>query len=185
MARPPIEVTMMNVAYEMARRTTCLRRAVGCVLTNKHNHILSTGYNGVAKGEAHCNFETLKGEDYKQLGKDPSVVTPTRMVTTYPYACPGAVAKSGSQLDECYALHAEWNALLQCRDPQAIERAYVTTSPCITCVKLFLNTSCEAIYFVESYEAQHEQAKALWTRSGRHWMQMKLGYNSFYNQERE
>src|SRR5688572_2973877 len=166
MARPPIEVTMMNVAYEMARRTTCLRRAVGCVLTNKHNHILSTGYNGVAKGEAHCNLGVLRYDERDDLAN--------KWLWQYPHACPGAVAKSGSQLDECYALHAEWNALLQCRDPQAIERAYVTTSPCVTCVKLFLNTSCKSIYFVEAYEAHHDKARELWTRGGRKWIQMKL-----------
>jgi dCMP deaminase len=169
---------MMNVAYEMARRTTCLRRGVGCVLTNKYNHILSTGYNGVAKGEAHCN-EGVRHYDERDetTGKWPY---------KYINACPGASATSGSQLDDCYALHSEWNALLQCRDPQSIERAYITTSPCITCVKLLLNTSCEAIYFVEPYLSRYAKVKDLWIRGGRQWMPMKDTYNNFYaNQQGE
>ena len=43
------------------------------------------------------------------------------------------------------------NALLQCKDTQAIETAYITTSPCWTCVKLLLNTGCKGIVFAEEY----------------------------------
>jgi deoxycytidylate deaminase len=43
----------------------------------------------------------------------------------------------------------------------------VTASPCMTCCKLLLNTSCQRIVYVEEYP--HSAAKDLWTGAGRVW----------------
>lgn len=88
-------------------------------------------------------------------------------VEHFPNACSGAEAPSGQSLDSCQAIHAEQNALLQCRDVYAIDTAYVTASPCVTCCKLLLNTSCKRIVFKEEYP--HGQSEALWTGAGRVW----------------
>lgn len=88
-----------------------------------------------------------------------------------PNACSGAEAPSGQSLDSCQAIHAEQNALLQCRDIYAIDTAYVTASPCITCTKLLLNTSCRRIVFKELYS--HSQSETLWTGTGRVWERYK------------
>lgn len=137
----------LDVAVVTARRSTCLRRAVGAVLLDSHGHILSTGYNGVAAGVPHCN------------DADDGIFT---------HACPGATALSGTNLNACYAIHAEQNALLQCRDVQTIAECYVTTAPCITCTKLLMNTSCDAIIFLDDYPHIHESEK-LWMSIGRTW----------------
>lgn len=79
---------------------------------------------------------------------------------------------SGTGLDDCQAIHAEQNALLQCRNVYEVEVAYVTTSPCVTCVKLLLNTSCQRIVFVEEYP--HAQSGQIWTQAGRIWEKMIL-----------
>jgi deoxycytidylate deaminase len=55
----------------------------------------------------------------------------------------GAKFKSGEGLDVCQAIHAEQNALLQCKDVYDIETIYCTVSPCIHCVKLLLNYFCK------------------------------------------
>lgn len=65
-------------------------------------------------------------------------------------------------LEYCMATHAEQNALLQCRDVEDIDTCYVTTSPCVTCVKMLLNTGCKRIIFLEEYNSQDTQAKDLW-----------------------
>jgi deoxycytidylate deaminase len=52
----------------------------------------------------------------------------------------------------------------------AIHTAYVTASPCMTCCKLLLNTSCQRIVYVEEYP--HSAAKDLWTGTGRSWEQL-------------
>jgi len=44
----------INIAKEVASRSTCLRRKYGCVIV-KHDAIISTGYNGAAHGLKNCN----------------------------------------------------------------------------------------------------------------------------------
>jgi dCMP deaminase len=139
----------MGMAAITAQRTTCIRRAVGAVLLNDKGHVLSTGYNGVAAGMPHCN--------------EPKVGA---VVTLYPNACPGANSPSGTNLEGCHALHAEQNALLQCRDVYAIHTAYVTTAPCITCTKLLMNTGCKRIVFKEDYPTSGAE---LWAKTGKIW----------------
>ena len=138
----------LRIAEVVASRATCLRRAVGCVLTNSRGHIRATGYNGRAAGLPHCL--NTGGE--------------------HDHACHGAQVPSGTDLDACEAIHAEQNALLQCPNVFDIVACYVTVSPCVTCVKLLMNTSCRAIYFRDEY-AHNEEAKRLWlSNSERVWV---------------
>jgi dCMP deaminase len=139
----------MTIAIVTSKRSTCLRRRVGAVLLNERGHLLASGYNGVASGLPHCN----------EIGSS----------SLYPHACSGARAKSGEQLDRCGAIHAEQNALLQCKNVYEIESCYVTASPCLTCVKLLLNTSCKRIVFLDGYP--HDSEK-LWVAAGRDWIQL-------------
>ena len=114
----------MAMAMLVATRSTCIRRQVGCVLIDNNNNILATGYNGVVRGQPHCN----EG-----------------------HPCPGAYSASGKDLDLCYAIHAEQNALIQCRDLTKVYACFCTTAPCVMCTKLFLNTTLTRMIYVESY----------------------------------
>lgn len=124
---------MLALAKTIAKRSTCARRAVGCVLVDRDGRVLSMGHNGVACGMPHC--------------------------TENP--CEGATLPSGTGLDLCQAIHAEQNALMFCNDIMKIDRCFVTVSPCIHCVKMLMNTSCRKIIFAEEY-AHSEQARKLW-----------------------
>lgn len=151
--RPSRDEWAMKLALLTAQRATCCRgRQVGCVLLSARGHVLATGYNGVAAGFPHCNHH----DPFDPIG--------------FPHACSGANAPSGQSLDACQAIHAEQNAMLQCRDVYAIHTAYVTASPCMTCIKLLLNTACERIVFVEEYS--HPEARKLWEYAGRLWEQL-------------
>jgi dCMP deaminase len=140
-ARPSSIEYFLMMASLVSIRGTCPRRRVGCVLVDKFNHVLATGYNGVPASLPHC----------------------------IDHPCPGAGLRSGEGLEKCLSIHAEQNALLQCRDCQIIESCFCTDSPCITCTKLLLNTSCKRIIFIREYP--HPEAKELWTRVGREWTQ--------------
>ena len=48
------ETYFMNVATEVATRSTCDRKHVGAVIVREKS-ILSTGYNGSTKGLSHCD----------------------------------------------------------------------------------------------------------------------------------
>jgi len=151
--RPTYDEWALQLAVHISLRSTCARRSVGAVLTNQRGHILSTGYNGRHAGAPHCN-------DYISDG-------------TQPWLCPGVNLPSGTGLDQCEAIHAEQNALLQCTDVYEIHACYTTTSPCITCVKLLLNTSCRRIIFHELYS--HAHAQQLWVAQGREWVHLRRG----------
>ena len=43
----------MDIAHTVAKRSTCMRLSVGCVLVSDKN-IVSFGYNGPPAGEPHC-----------------------------------------------------------------------------------------------------------------------------------
>ena len=135
--RPPTDFYFLKMAKLVSERGTCARRKVGCIFVNKRNHVIATGYNGNPAGFTHCI-------------DDP---------------CEGADSKSGTDLDKCKAIHAEQNALLQCKNVYDIDRVYTTLEPCIHCVKLLLNTTANQIIYGEKYV--HEFARKLWEESGR------------------
>ena len=113
----------IEIAKLVAKRSTCLSRNVGCVLVDKDNHILATGYNGPPKGQDHC--------------------------TT-------CIRKKYNDIHSCRAVHAEQNALLQCPDISKIYKAYITDSPCNTCMKMFMNTGIQEIVYINEYHNENE-----------------------------
>lgn len=121
--REPISQYFLKIATLVATRATCPRREVGCVITNKYNHIMATGYNGAPRAYPHCTDEP----------------------------CGGDSAKTGERVNTCMATHAEQNALLQCHNTMEIHTIYCTTAPCITCAKLIANTTCQLVVFAEKY----------------------------------
>lgn len=134
--RPSRDEVYIRMTEILSRRSTCVRRQTACIIVNARGHILSTGYNGVPSGWDHCRESP----------------------------CPGALAESGNLLDQCQAIHAEQNALLQCPDVHQIKTVYSLTKPCIHCVKLILNTSCDRIVYRLDYPHSIE---SLWERDGR------------------
>lgn len=154
--RPDIDAYFLAQAVVIARRSTCVRRAVGCVLVDARRHALATGYNGVPAGAPHCN----EGVPQRRADSEPGEVMPP----CYPHACAGAFSPSGGTGDGCGAVHAEINALLQCRDVYQVSTVYVTAEPCGGCAKALVGTSAERVVFL----AAHPSAgRDHWARSGR------------------
>ena len=135
--RPSRDQTMMDLAFTIAKRSTCPRREVGAVLVDANGRVLSMGHNGVAVGEPHCS----EG-----------------------HFCGGETHAHGVELAACHAAHAELNALLFCPDVMRVDALYVTASPCPMCVRYLLNTSCRRIVYRELYD---DAALARWERAGR------------------
>ena len=143
--RPNVDEYFLTMAILASKRATCIRRRVGCILTDDNNNVLATGYNGVYRGAEHCLDNP----------------------------CPGAWEESGKDIDRCYAIHAEQNALLQCKDLNQISTCYSTTAPCVTCTKLLLNTpKTMRIVFFESY-AHSGTSKMLWESKGGKWVHLE------------
>jgi dCMP deaminase len=119
--RPDVDEYFLTQALLLSSRGTCIRRRCGCVLVDHNNHVLSSGYNGSPRGSVHC----------------------------ISFPCAGSESSPGQGLERCEAVHAEANAIIQCKDTQSIKTAYCTHSPCVLCVGLLMNTSCERIVFLD------------------------------------
>lgn len=158
--RPSRDETMLDLARVIARRSTCARRNVGAVLTDSYGRVLAIAHNGVAMGQPHCVQYPYTAVTF--VGGQGIVTT----VEGKP--CAGAYQQSGSGLDLCEAIHAEQNALAFCQDTMKIDTVYVTTAPCVHCVKMLMNTSARRVVFEEGY-AHDERSRDLWTAAGRAW----------------
>lgn len=77
----------LEIAKAVAMRSTCLRRQYGAVIV-KNDRIISTGYNGSARGEPNC---CDVGECWRESHGIPH----------------------GEQYEKCVAVHAEDNAISQ------------------------------------------------------------------------
>ena len=120
--RPSWDEYFMTLANQVATRTTCIRRGVGCVLV-RDKRILATGYNGAPTGLRHCG-ET--GCLRQQLH-----------------------VPSGQNHELCRALHAEQNALIQAaRYGIIVEGAtlYVNTQPCVLCAGAGISVQAAACH---------------------------------------
>ncbi|GAB6097157.1 cytidine/deoxycytidylate deaminase family protein [Desulfatiferula olefinivorans] len=125
--RPSFVTYFMDIAELVARRSTCLRRAVGAILV-KDKRILSTGYNGAPSGVRHC-AET--GCLREQLN-----------------------VPSGERHELCRGIHAEQNAIIQAAYYGVSIKGstlFCTNLPCSICAKMLINAGIETIYYKSGY----------------------------------
>ena len=116
----------IEITKLVAQRSGCLKRHVGAVLV-KDNRIIATGYNSAPSGIQECY---QRGECLRQG------------------------SRQGENLETCYAIHAEQNALMQCSklgiscDGATL---YCTTKPCNFCMRLLINAGVKIIIYIEDY----------------------------------
>ena len=122
--KPAFEDIFMELAVNLSKRSHCIRRQVGAVLT-KDTRIISIGYNGPPSGTHNCDIE------WPETG------------------CPKDSKGSCS-----LALHAEQNAIIYAvKNGILIEGAtlYVTLSPCIACARIIYSTGIKKVFYLHSY----------------------------------
>ena len=125
--RPSWDTYFMDITQLVAKRSTCVRRAVGAVIV-KDKRILSTGYNGAPSGIRHCG-------DVGCLRKEMNIT-------------------SGERHELCRGIHAEQNAIIQAAyHGVSIKDAilYCTNLPCIICAKMIINAGIRKIYYDSGY----------------------------------
>ncbi|MEO9485154.1 MAG: dCMP deaminase family protein [Ekhidna sp.] len=124
MERPEFDDIFMELAVNLAKRSHCIKRHVGAVLT-KDTRIISIGYNGPPSGTHNCDLE------WPDEG------------------CPRDSKGSCS-----LALHAEQNAILYAvKNKTDVEGAtlYVTLSPCIACARIIYTMKIKKVVYLKSY----------------------------------
>lgn len=122
--KPLFDDIYMELAVSLAKRSHCIKRHVGAVLT-KDTRIISIGYNGPPAGTHNCDVEWP--ED----------------------GCPRDSKGSCS-----LALHAEQNAILYAvKNKTDVKGAtmYVTLSPCLACSRIIYTMGIEKVIYLKSY----------------------------------
>ena len=71
--RPDWNEYFMSVAYILAKRSSCERLQVGCVITND-NRIITTGYNGHIKGSPHLSI-IVDGHEQMTIHAETNAIT--------------------------------------------------------------------------------------------------------------
>jgi len=125
--RPSWETYFMDIAFLVAKRSTCRRRAVGSVIV-KNRRILSTGYNGAPSGIRHCIEVGCLREELK--------------------------VPSGQCHELCRGIHAEQNAIIQAAfHGVSIKDStlFCTNLPCSICAKMIINAGITRIYYHSGY----------------------------------
>lgn len=117
----------MDISSLVAKRATCLRRAVGAVIV-KDKRILATGYNGAPSGVRHCAEIGCLREKLN--------------------------VESGMRHELCRGIHAEQNAIIQAAlHGVSVKGAdlFCTNQPCSICAKMIINAGIARIYYRSGY----------------------------------
>jgi dCMP deaminase len=129
--RPSKDEYYLEIAKAVAQRSPCIRRKYGAVIV-KNDAIISTGYNGPARGVINC-FEVGCLKDLKNL-------------------------PHGISYDDCPAVHAEENAIVNAaRNGSNIlggilyisgidkDGKLVEAMPCFRCKRVLINGGIEKV----------------------------------------
>lgn len=116
----------LKIAEAVLERSTCLRRRYGAVIVN-NDEVISTGYNGSARGEKNCIDTGICEREYLKVPK-------------------------GERYELCVAVHAEQNAIISAsrKDMQGATiyivgktvktGKYADPAPCLICRRMIKNT---------------------------------------------
>jgi dCMP deaminase len=130
--RPDKDHYYLNIAREVSRRSTCLRRCFGAVIV-KNDQIISTGYAGAARGAVNCI----------DLG-----------------VCPRQAAgiPRGERYELCRSVHAEMNAIIHASRAEMLDSTLYLVGvdaadgsvvedarPCRICTRLIINAGIRTV----------------------------------------
>jgi dCMP deaminase len=137
--RPDKDHYYLNIAREVARRSTCLRRWFGAVIV-KNDQIISTGYAGAPRGSINCT----------DLGVCP------RQQAGIPH---------GERYELCRSVHAEMNAIINAARTDMLDSTMYLVGldaedgsivrdarPCKICARLIINAGINTVKILENEE---------------------------------
>lgn len=123
------EYFMANAILVSARSKDPHNR-VGACIVNDENKVLSVGYNGLTRGMNDDNFDWLSSGEKTGIKKN---------------------------IKDYYVVHAERNAILNCRgisDDLKGSTLYVTWYPCCECAKEIIQAGIKKVVYLRMYSKQ-------------------------------
>ena len=122
--RPDWDEYFLNIAREVGKRATCLRRRYGAIIV-KDKIIISTGYNGAPRGETNCIDSGICERERLHVPK-------------------------GERYELCVAVHAEQNAIINA-DPNKMEAdgSNASGEPCKLCRRMIINARIAKVVYLD------------------------------------
>lgn len=133
--RPEWDEYFLNIAREVGRRATCLRRRYGAIIV-KDKIIVSTGYNGAPRGETNCIDSGICERERLKVPK-------------------------GERYELCVAVHAEQNAIINA-DPEKLigstiyivgvncaDGSNASGEPCKLCRRMIINARIAKVVYLD------------------------------------
>ncbi len=122
----------MAKANEVARRSNCVRRAVGAVVV-RHGDVISMGWNGISESHTDC----------REAG------------------CPRCTSggETGSGYEACICIHAEQHAIADAARRGVSTRdstLYVNLRPCLQCLAIALASGVREVFYDEDWTYSDE-----------------------------
>lgn len=124
MSKPEFDDIFMELAVNLAKRSHCIKKHVGAVLT-KDTRIISIGYNGPPSGTHNCD------EEFPDTG-----------------------CTRDSKGSCTLAIHAEQNAILYAvKNNTSVDGTtlYVTLAPCLACARIIFSMGIIKVVYMYSY----------------------------------
>jgi deoxycytidylate deaminase/dephospho-CoA kinase len=168
--QPTQMAALMAAAYTLSQRSSCLKRKVGAIIVDDEGNIISSGFNEVPTHYRPCaeeytgecgrdviwkNFAALLDKDFQQVEQHAAIAQ--------------AFRREFRRLDNCRALHAEENAIVNlARNGRSVplERCtlYTTTYPCRLCANKIVNLGIQRVVYLEPYP--DAEAKVIFQNGG-------------------
>lgn len=133
--RPDWDEYFLNIAREVGKRATCLRRRYGAIIV-KDKIIVSTGYNGAPRGETNCIDSGICERERLHVPK-------------------------GERYELCVAVHAEQNAIIN-GNPEEMNGATIyiagvncadgsnaSGEPCLLCRRMIVNARIAKVVYLD------------------------------------
>ncbi len=165
-SNPTLVETLMAAAYTSGRRSKCIKRKVGAVITDKYDQIISSGFNGVPRSLKECI--TSKGECYRDIERERLAKELCRELKQESEESAVKIVKGKIKLlEKCRSLHGEENAIMNLvgRGVDLAESTiYVTTYPCNLCANKIVQAGIKKVVYFEPYPV--EEAKQILKEGG-------------------
>jgi len=134
--RPSKDEYYLNIAREVATRSTCLRSKYGSIIVNKANFLVASGYNGSPRGVTNCCDSGVCRRDETGI----------------------------SRYNQCAAVHCEPNSIIGtssqdldgatmyiARHPSS-NPSIIEVAPCKNCRRLIINSLISKVICLQDNE---------------------------------
>jgi dCMP deaminase len=142
----------LEICDSVAKKSSCLSRQIGAIIV-RDNSIISTGYNGPARGIPHCGRDRFKKDNslYSELNNNYGEL----QLYQAEFDCPRKLMNfpSGEGMHWCTAQHAEENCISNAarNGVSTVNSTLYLNSviPCKNCFSTLINSGIVEIVCVE------------------------------------